>query len=56
MTTAEQYIQEVQRLIATVKDTQADAIEAAAALCALMVYMLFFKKYKEATKLTADKK
>ena len=32
------------------------SLVAAAALCALMVYMLFFKKYKEATKLTADKK
>jgi uncharacterized phosphosugar-binding protein len=34
MTTIEQYIQEVERLISAVKDTQADAIEAAAALCA----------------------
>lgn len=34
MTTTEQYIQEVQRLIALVKDTQSGAIEAAAALCA----------------------
>ncbi len=34
MTTTEQYIQEIQRLITAVKDTQTDVMEAAAKLCA----------------------